>query len=337
MDGVSYTTYTVSLTLGGSAANVYTIYGDEDTAMSFPPVYQAAAPFGANVGGVDAALVKVLPTAAFDSWLTVGITDGDSAGALSNIGLDWDGWGPSSGLYTTNGAVFWMTPDDATGDTGEPVVVAQLTVPAGTGFTVTLNAEGRGSSRRFVGGKVMGDWKSSGLTCTVAGDAPYQCADGTVCPASAGTFCMGQRDCEVPAPEPTACEAAATAETACKDSSACSACHDFNFGDDCAANSREHCAEIDCCAPCEAEIRAMWACEHGSTCGETLACAEEPCRAGNDPCKNGGACESTTAGAYTCTCAVGFTGENCDSGSEAATATLDCAATSSTGSLTTYT
>ena len=31
--------------------NVYTIYGDEASAMSFPPAYQAAAPFGATTGG----------------------------------------------------------------------------------------------------------------------------------------------------------------------------------------------------------------------------------------------------------------------------------------------
>jgi hypothetical protein len=62
------------------------------------------------------------------------------AGALGNFGLDWGS--SSGGLYSDNGAVCWMTPDDTTGDTGEPVVVAQLTVPAGTGFTVTLNAEG---------------------------------------------------------------------------------------------------------------------------------------------------------------------------------------------------
>ena len=53
------------------------------------------------------------------------------AGALGNFGLDWGH--SSGGLYSDNGAVCWMTPDDTTGDTGEPVVVAHLTVPAGTG------------------------------------------------------------------------------------------------------------------------------------------------------------------------------------------------------------
>ena len=49
------TTYQLGLTLSGSAKNVYTVYGDTDTAMSLPAAYQADAPFGANVGGVAAA------------------------------------------------------------------------------------------------------------------------------------------------------------------------------------------------------------------------------------------------------------------------------------------
>ena len=53
---------------------------------------QEAAPFGANVGGVNPLLVSASPAAAFDSWLTVGVTDGDSAGRLSSIGIDWTAW-----------------------------------------------------------------------------------------------------------------------------------------------------------------------------------------------------------------------------------------------------
>jgi hypothetical protein len=45
------TTYRLSLVLSGNAKNVYTIYGDESVALSMPPSYQEAAPFGANVGG----------------------------------------------------------------------------------------------------------------------------------------------------------------------------------------------------------------------------------------------------------------------------------------------
>ena len=120
-----------------------------------PPSYQADAPFGANIGGVAAAFVVAVPTTAFDSWLTVGITGGDGGGALSSIGLDFNKWTGDTGLSADNAAVFWMSPDD--GPTGT-VVVAQLTVKPRT-FTAKLNAQGRSNS--------ADDWKATGLTFSV--------------------------------------------------------------------------------------------------------------------------------------------------------------------------
>ena len=72
--------------------------------------------------------------------------------------------------------------------------------------------------------------------------------------------------------EDTCDEATRLAESSCKDTNGCVGCSDFNFGDDCDSNTREHCAEIECCPVCEAEIRAMFACEHGTSCGEEFTC-----------------------------------------------------------------
>ena len=74
------------------------------------------------------------------------------------------------------------------------------------------------------------------------------------------------------------CDAATEdAESRCKRDNSCTACSDFNYGDDgeadCAFNRQEHCDEIDCCGACAAEIRAMFACEHGASCGSQLTCA----------------------------------------------------------------
>ena len=65
------------------------------------------------------------------------------------------------------------------------------------------------------------------------------------------------------------------AESTCKSTNACTVCSDFNYGDDCDSNGREHCSEIECCPTCEAEIRAMFACEHGASCPASvpLTCA----------------------------------------------------------------
>lgn len=83
--------------------------------------------------------------AEFDSWLTVGITDGDSAGALSAIGIDFDAWTESGGLGTSDGAVFWMSPDDGP-TAGTDAVLAQLTVAEGSAGTASMGMQGRSSN-----------------------------------------------------------------------------------------------------------------------------------------------------------------------------------------------
>jgi hypothetical protein len=69
-------------------------------------------------------------------------------------------------------------------------------------------------------------------------------------------------------------QAVIDAESTCKTTNSCDSCSDFNFGDDCDSNTVEHCAEIECCPACESEILAMFACEHGAACGDTLTCPE---------------------------------------------------------------
>ena len=94
------------------------------------------------MGGVAAAFIAAVPTTAYDSWLTVGIINGDAAGALSSIGIDWTSWTASAGLSADDGAVFWMSPDDGP---SSDVVVAQVTVSGGTA-TASLNAQGRSTT-----------------------------------------------------------------------------------------------------------------------------------------------------------------------------------------------
>ena len=61
-------------------------------------------------------------------------------------------------------------------------------------------------------------------------------------------------------------EAQENAESSCKASFNCTACSDFNFGDDCKSNNNEHCAEVLCCPRCGPNIYEMFGCEHTS-CG----------------------------------------------------------------------
>eukprot|EP01052_Picozoa_sp_SAG31_P021409 SAG31_NODE_1654_length_7621_cov_3.273597_8_plen_123_part_00 len=105
--------------------------------MVLPPAYQVAAPFGTNVGGVHAAFFSQVPDAAYDSWLSVGITDGNSD-ALGSAGIDFDAWTSTDGLTIDNGGVFWMDPGHAPSGT---IVVAQVTVVGG--FSASLGAQGK--------------------------------------------------------------------------------------------------------------------------------------------------------------------------------------------------
>ena len=141
---------------------MYTIYGNTDGAMSFPAAYQVAAPFGVDIGGVSPAFFAIANNAAlgyaeFDSWLTVGVTDGSAPGAISaSPGFPMDTWTDSTALETNNGAIFWMSPDD--GPAGS-AVIAQITVTAGSSGVATCGLQGRTSTSGD-------DWSADGIAFT---------------------------------------------------------------------------------------------------------------------------------------------------------------------------
>ena len=88
---------------------------------------------------------------------------------------------------------------------------------------------------------------------------------------------------------------AKAAEVSCKKEHGCSMCSDYNYGEDCAANAAEHCSEIDCCPPCEDEIKTMFSCEH-NLCGP-LHCPAIKChdfdaaKADEESCKKEHGCD----------------------------------------------
>ena len=85
-DGVpGYTTYQVALIMSPEVSNVYTIYGDSRP-LEFPPAYQVPTPFGTSLCGANPSFFSYSPTAPYDSWLTIGLTEGDTANAISSIG-----------------------------------------------------------------------------------------------------------------------------------------------------------------------------------------------------------------------------------------------------------
>lgn len=73
--------------------------GTEAATMTIPPAFQSATPFGSDVGGTNPMFWAYDPTARYDSWLTVGLTDGHADGTLSSIGT------PSNRISTDTGQV----------------------------------------------------------------------------------------------------------------------------------------------------------------------------------------------------------------------------------------
>jgi hypothetical protein len=152
--GDSHTTYQLSLATGAQVANMYTIFGDGAYVMRLPPSQQVSAPFGVDIGGVHPAIVESNAASAYDSWLTVGLSTGNAGNEVSSIGIDFSSWNDATELRVSNGAVFWMSPDN--GPRVSSVLVAQITVASGEEWHATVSAQGRSTNSGE-------DWSATGI------------------------------------------------------------------------------------------------------------------------------------------------------------------------------
>jgi hypothetical protein len=155
-----------SVDTGVVLRNVYTVYSApapenaSDDGWNIPPAWQVSqTAFGANIGGVNPTFFESWPNSKYDSWITVGLDNGNPAGELSSIGFNWTEWGESEKLQVTpvsgdednGGAVFWLYPDDGppfkdeSGNLNE-VLLAQITIPTGNPLDVRMRAQGRTDS-----------------------------------------------------------------------------------------------------------------------------------------------------------------------------------------------
>ena len=142
-------------------ANIYTIAGTAVSNLQIPAAFQVAPPFGANIGGTNPAFWGIIPDSQYDSWLTIGADDGTRANDLSSIGISFDGntgWSETRGIWTNNGALFYMDPNaGATGD----VLLGQVTVRPDTRGTAanvaTMMLQGRSTGDAE-------DWSQTSVT-----------------------------------------------------------------------------------------------------------------------------------------------------------------------------
>lgn len=105
-----YTVYEISLEIKDINSNIYAIYGDSVNNMIVPPAYQLQNHRGANIGGINPLLIQYIPETAYDSWLTIQLTDGNVIGQVDAIGIDFPSWGPNNGLVIDDGAIFLDDP-----------------------------------------------------------------------------------------------------------------------------------------------------------------------------------------------------------------------------------
>ena len=140
-----YTTYQLSLIVkDNQISNLYAIFGSSESGgeMIIPPSYQVNSVFGSNLGGVSDQFIALDPDSEFDSWLTIGITDGDPNNKLATIGIDFSTWDSETSLTVGDGAVFLMDPEEVYIQNNE-VIIGQLTIPSEITAEVIINVQGK--------------------------------------------------------------------------------------------------------------------------------------------------------------------------------------------------
>jgi len=148
----------MSMDLVGSSAygDTYRIYVDLDDGARLDAVYGSSAndmylgntagTYDNNFGGdtslnINPALLAVFSSLAYDSWVTIGLTD-STGNALSVQTVDF---GSGGDFASSNNGSWYVTPDDAQGEeVGGRVLIAQLTTSGSADdFYGNLNFQGK--------------------------------------------------------------------------------------------------------------------------------------------------------------------------------------------------
>jgi hypothetical protein len=142
-DKADYTTFRLSLIIkpNMNIKNIYAIYGDNGNMMYIPGAYQVDDIFGGNIGGVSKNIININPDSKYDSWLTIGLIDGDPNNIISTIGIDFSNWDENNGMQIDNGAVFLVDPKDTIMNT--ECIIGQLTIRNSVNVEMLINVQGK--------------------------------------------------------------------------------------------------------------------------------------------------------------------------------------------------
>lgn len=141
IEGMS--TYRLSLIINNDdISNIYAIYGDRHHEMIIPGAYNENNVYSNNIGGIQPLFYTYNENLRYDSWLTIGITDGNQNEEISSVGIDFTNWNIDNSIHANNGAVFLMNPNEIIVK-GNEYVIAQLTIPSNNGLHAVINVQGK--------------------------------------------------------------------------------------------------------------------------------------------------------------------------------------------------
>jgi hypothetical protein len=146
--------------------NIYAIYGDSVNPMHIPSAYQGDTSHVQNLGGINEYVLAVYPQLKYDSWLTLGITNGNINNKVSSVGIDFTSWNNGESIDIENGAVFLMDPTSIDASiNGYEIVIGQITIATDTTATVTVNVQGKSNIQdKFNDGYAAMSWNEIGVS-----------------------------------------------------------------------------------------------------------------------------------------------------------------------------
>lgn len=155
-----YSTYQFSLIIDEqNIKNIYAIYGDDKNTLEIPPAYQTNV-LNNNLGGIPENIMAVLPETKLDSWLTIGITNGDTQNNLGSVGIDFKKWDDKNGIITDNGAIYITDPNNILSDTDE-YIISQLTLKDNQEHRFKINVQGH------TNGEMPNHWSRTNIIYTI--------------------------------------------------------------------------------------------------------------------------------------------------------------------------
>uniref|UniRef100_A0A6C0CXR2 Antistasin-like domain-containing protein n=1 Tax=viral metagenome TaxID=1070528 RepID=A0A6C0CXR2_9ZZZZ len=139
-----YTTYLLSVIVkpNMNIKNIYAIFGDKEHVMYLPPAFNLDTSSNQNIGGISNYMSEFIPNIQYDSWLTIGITNGNIDNQISSVGIDFASWTTVNGINIDNGAVYVTDPQQILSNNDE-YIIGQITTTTDSDYTAIFNIQGK--------------------------------------------------------------------------------------------------------------------------------------------------------------------------------------------------